>query len=79
MESNWVDQPTHIKKLFLVMVMRAQRPIGLTAGPFFNMNANTAISVNVKKPNHLQLLISFVLQTVKAAYTYLTFMTRNYH
>lgn len=33
------------------MVMRAQRPLGLTAGPFFNMNANTAVSVNIEE-NH---------------------------
>ncbi|KAL1516729.1 hypothetical protein ABEB36_000598 [Hypothenemus hampei] len=57
--SNWIGQALMVKKLLLIVLMRAQVPVGLTAGPFFNMSTVTAVN------------------TLKAAYTYVSFMMRN--
>ncbi|KAH1009012.1 hypothetical protein HUJ04_001440 [Dendroctonus ponderosae] len=46
-ESNWEDYSQRIKAYFITMSMGARKPLGLTAGPFFQMSTNTAISVSI--------------------------------
>ncbi|XP_050305474.1 odorant receptor 49b-like [Anthonomus grandis grandis] len=41
--SNWNDQSPKVQKLFIIMILRAQKPLGLTAGPFFQMTTKTAL------------------------------------
>ncbi|CAG9761769.1 unnamed protein product [Ceutorhynchus assimilis] len=41
--SKWEEQTKQVKSLLLVIMMRAQIPIGLTAGPFFQMSTNSAL------------------------------------
>uniref|UniRef100_R9PSP1 Odorant receptor n=1 Tax=Dendroctonus ponderosae TaxID=77166 RepID=R9PSP1_DENPD len=41
--SQWQKQSKEVQKLLIIMMMRAQKPIGLTAGPFFRMTNSTAV------------------------------------
>lgn len=43
--SNWNEQSEEIQKMFIIMIMRAQKPLGLNAGPFFQMTTKTALVV----------------------------------
>uniref|UniRef100_A0AAR5P3J6 Odorant receptor n=1 Tax=Dendroctonus ponderosae TaxID=77166 RepID=A0AAR5P3J6_DENPD len=43
--SQWQKQSKEVQKLLIIMMMRAQKPIGLTAGPFFRMTNSTAVQV----------------------------------
>ncbi|CAG9764260.1 unnamed protein product [Ceutorhynchus assimilis] len=42
-ESNWMDQSESTKKTMLIMMMRAQKPLSLTIGPFGPMNLDAGI------------------------------------
>nr|QXE93188.1 odorant receptor 7 [Eucryptorrhynchus scrobiculatus] len=42
-ESNWMDQSEPIKKTMLIMLMRAQKPLALTIGPFRPMNMEAGL------------------------------------
>ncbi|KAH1010534.1 hypothetical protein HUJ05_004813 [Dendroctonus ponderosae] len=41
--SQWQKQSKEVQKLLIVMMMIAQKPIGLTAGPFFRMTNSAAM------------------------------------
>ncbi|XP_066251141.1 odorant receptor 10-like [Euwallacea similis] len=55
--SKWYEQNAAIRKLFLMMIMRAQIPIGLTAGPFFRMSTNTALTTVKAAYTYLSLMM----------------------
>nr|QWT83552.1 odorant receptor 53 [Eucryptorrhynchus scrobiculatus] len=41
--SNWTDQSEEIKKIMYVILMRAQKPLELTIGPFGPINIESAL------------------------------------
>ncbi|XP_060534062.1 odorant receptor 9a-like [Cylas formicarius] len=43
--SRWPDQPEFAQKLILVMIVRSQRPLELTIGPFDAMTTQTALRI----------------------------------
>ncbi|CAH1126021.1 unnamed protein product [Ceutorhynchus assimilis] len=49
-ESNWIDQSEEIKKILYIMLMRAQKPLALTIGPFrpINVEAAAIVKINYK-------------------------------
>lgn len=47
-ESNWMDQSEAIKRTLLIVLMRAQKPLSLTIGPFRTMNMEAGLMVNYK-------------------------------
>ncbi|KAH1022575.1 hypothetical protein HUJ04_011957 [Dendroctonus ponderosae] len=42
-QSNWMDQNKSIKTTLLIMLIRAQKPLGLTIGPFRFMNLEASL------------------------------------
>ncbi|XP_048522711.1 odorant receptor Or2-like [Dendroctonus ponderosae] len=56
-ESNWEDYSQRIKAYFITMSMGARKPLGLTAGPFFQMSTNTAISTVKVAYTYLSLML----------------------
>ncbi|XP_019878340.2 odorant receptor Or2-like [Aethina tumida] len=44
-EHNWYEQDVSIRKTLLMMMMRAQKPLTLTVGPFYAMTNSTSITV----------------------------------
>ncbi|XP_066156283.1 odorant receptor 49b-like [Euwallacea fornicatus] len=43
-ESNWMDQSEPIKKMLLIMITRAQRPLTIDIGPFIRMDASATVA-----------------------------------
>nr|QXE93222.1 odorant receptor 42 [Eucryptorrhynchus scrobiculatus] len=42
-ESSWIDQSEAIKRMKLIMLMRAQKPLAISIGPFRPMNIEAAL------------------------------------
>ncbi|XP_066248677.1 odorant receptor 30a-like [Euwallacea similis] len=43
-ESNWMDQSEPVKKILLIMIMRAQKPLTINIGPFMHMDAPATVA-----------------------------------
>ncbi|XP_066251434.1 odorant receptor 10-like [Euwallacea similis] len=56
--SNWQDQSSEMKQLFLMVIMRAQVPIALTAGDFFEMSTNTAVTTVKAAYTYLSVMLN---------------------
>ncbi|VEN51609.1 unnamed protein product [Callosobruchus maculatus] len=44
-ESDWYNMDKRVKKCLTIIMMRAQRPLTLSVGPFFTLTNDTAITV----------------------------------
>ncbi|KAL1488318.1 hypothetical protein ABEB36_014796 [Hypothenemus hampei] len=42
-EYYWYEQSEHVKKILLIMIMRAQKPLFLSIGPFRPMNMQAGL------------------------------------
>nr|QWT83551.1 odorant receptor 52 [Eucryptorrhynchus scrobiculatus] len=55
--SDWYEQSEKVKKLLIIMIMRAQKPIGITAGPFFLMTTGSALMTLKFAYSYMSLMI----------------------
>ncbi|KAJ9582589.1 hypothetical protein L9F63_023077 [Diploptera punctata] len=62
-ESDWIDKPKHWKKSIMIVMMRGQKPLKLTGGPFYVISNETCLAL-------LQLSLSYytVLHNVQDAH-----------
>lgn len=47
-QSRWYDCGQNTKKIVQIMMMRAQRPLTISVGPFYVMSTETALVVRTK-------------------------------
>lgn len=59
-ETNWIIADDDIQKSFLLMMMRAQRPIELTAAKFVILSLQTFMTVSYLLPQAVQSCICFL-------------------
>ncbi|XP_072375344.1 odorant receptor 10-like [Diabrotica undecimpunctata] len=55
-ESEWYDLPYMIKQYLLIIMVRAQRPLSISVGPFFNLTNSTAVTSMKAAYSYLALL-----------------------
>nr|XP_022917715.1 odorant receptor 49b-like [Onthophagus taurus] len=47
-DSDWMNYTTSVKKSLMLVMMRAQKPLTLSVGPFYIMSTQTALSVSLQ-------------------------------
>lgn len=48
-ESDWTDSSTKVKKILLMVMQRANKPICLYVGSFYPISTETALTVNLSE------------------------------